>query len=941
MLPKTPVLFVVLLLAGVSAVPAWAQRGTGAIAGKVVDQQGAALPGVTLTLQGSGMPGQQTFTTSIDGTYRFGAVAPGTYTITAELSGFATAQRDDLIVHIGLTVDLDLRMQLAGVQESVTVTGESPTVDLTSNTASVNFGQKLLGAVPLKRDIYDVFKASPGVVADEVGYRATVSAGGTGVRGTGYNFDGVGLNDVSAAYVNVRYFNFSSFDEVEVMTGVMPAEVTNSTGAFINIVTKSGGNKLSGGASAFYANNAMSYGIREDVLALGVKPGSIGVSRNLELPVQLGGPIAKDKAWFFGTFAHLNNDVRRLGFRLAVQNVTEYDEDVFGKITWQMTRKQRLSTSVKNLYTRQPHMDIDIGPTRSPEANYNETVKGPVISFDWHDLLTQKTFLEVRGGRNYRHFTFGFQPDSFTPTRDLALNEFTGSEGTGQEQYRARWQVTTSLSHYGEFAGRHDFKTGFDNVFMNHDFCQSTLDGQSRQLTNGAATFIQFNLNYPGFVCTTRYTYDYGGFVQDNWSITNRITLNLGTRIDHASEIFPAQSFSGLGRYPEVLAEMAPELYGADALTVGRTVLASWPTVSPRVGLTINLPTAKRTALKAGFGSYNEGVYGTNFNFPIGGSTTHRWSDSNNDGLAQPGEFGPPISTSIPARLYPSSSRPHWLDYSIGIERELISNLSAGVRFLYRDNKDIFDNVDIATQAQWIPVTVFDAGPDRVRGTGDDVGPVQAFDLPRAALGTQRVASVNPEGAVRRYKAVEMTANKRLANQWQMYSSLVLSRSTGNYGQSYNGTQNSGVFLNPNARINGSGLLDMDSPVQLKIGGSYNFAHDVIVAANYFGLSGFPYTRTFNTSTDVNGQPLNVGNIMFNAEPLGSRRLPFRNELGLNVQKVFKVRSGASVTLRLDGFNVLNSMPPLTVSGVSGPSFNVYQTYLPPGYYRVGFDFKF
>jgi hypothetical protein len=189
--------------------------------------------------------------------------------------------------------------------------------------------------------------------------------------------------------------------------------------------------------------------------------------------------------------------------------------------------------------------------------------------------------------------------------------------------------------------------------------------------------------------------------------------------------------------------------------------------VSPRLGFTINLPTAKRTALKAGFGSYNEGVYGTNFNFPVGGSTTHRWTDTNGDGLAQPGEFTALISTSIPARLYPQSKRPHWVDYSVGVERELIGGFSASLRFMYRDNKDIFDNVDIATAGQWIPVTVYDAGPDRVRGNADDIGPVQAFDLPRSALGTQRVASINPEGATRHYKALETTATKRLAAMGQ------------------------------------------------------------------------------------------------------------------------------------------------------------------------------
>jgi hypothetical protein len=587
-------------------------------------------------------------------------------------------------------------------------------------------------------------------------------------------------------------------------------------------------------------------------------------------------------------------------------------------------------------------MSFNVEPTRAPEATYYNHGAGPVLSLNWQYFVNQRTFVEVRGGLNSRHVQFEYR-DTATepPTFDYATNENTGSIA-GQQQRRYRYQGTASVSHFRDWGGQHDFKAGFDYVFMHHLFQYHQIEGQTRQLTAGVPTFVVFTSNYPNYVGTWRDTYDYGMFVQDNWSL-NRVTFNLGVRFDRGSEVFPEQHFAARGRWPDVLGAMVPEVYAAQ--NIPRTVLASWPSVSPRLGATIDIPSARKTAVKLGFATYQEGIYGNSWlaSWPGTGSSRHRWNDLNGNLLAEPGEFGPPISVSAPPSIeFPDSDRPYWDEYSIGLEREVMADLSVGARFVLRENKNIFETVDVGTAGHWLPVSIFDGGPDGVRGTADDVGPVQAFDVEPAYVGKQRTVSMNPEGASRRYRALEITADKRLSHNWQMYSSFVVSKSVGNYGQGYAATQSSGVFLDPNARINGYGLLDMDSTYQVKVGGSYDLPYGLVVAGNYFGLSGGTWARRIRVTQTADGRPLNATPVTILAEPRGSRRLPSRREVNANVQKRFRFSgNGGTLTLRIDGYNILNQMAPLSVFDLSGATFGRYQSYAPPGFWRFGAEWTF
>ena len=197
-----------------------AQAQTGSITGTVSDQSEGRLPGTTITLSGAGILSAQTIVSSVSGEYRFPALPPGQYTLTFELQGFNPVERSGVLVSLGGATRIDVVLQPAALAETVVVSGTSPTVDVETSRVGTNFTPQTLQAVPFERDLYDVLKSTPGVVNDNVTYRATSSINGAGPRNTGYAMDGIAMTDPAAAYTGVRHLNFDTVDEVEVMTGV-------------------------------------------------------------------------------------------------------------------------------------------------------------------------------------------------------------------------------------------------------------------------------------------------------------------------------------------------------------------------------------------------------------------------------------------------------------------------------------------------------------------------------------------------------------------------------------------------------------------------------------------------------------------------------------------------------------------------------------------------
>src|SRR3989441_2675569 len=249
--------FVAALIVLSLAAPASAQVQTGSILVKAVDQQGAVMPGVTITISSPVLvSGSMSGVTDAAGTYRFPSLVPGTYTVKLELSGFSTLVREGIVVLVGQTTPLEQALKVATLAETVTVTGQSPTVDTTSANVNVNLSEQLIQGTPGGRDIWALVEAKvPGLVISRpdvggtsAGLQGTFSAPGTNSAQNTSFLNGVNVGDPAAIGAAGFYYDFDAFDDIQVSTGAHDITVPTS-GVFLNMITKTGGSRWNGSST--------------------------------------------------------------------------------------------------------------------------------------------------------------------------------------------------------------------------------------------------------------------------------------------------------------------------------------------------------------------------------------------------------------------------------------------------------------------------------------------------------------------------------------------------------------------------------------------------------------------------------------------------------------------------------------------------------------------
>jgi hypothetical protein len=244
-LKKTSAIVFILLLLLASSLSFSQSRETGAITGKAVDEQGAPLPGVGLTLSGEKLMGTRSTVSDTNGDFRFPALPPGTYSLKAELGGFGTVVQENIRLTTTATLALTITLKPSTVQEQITVIAESPTVDVKSTeTASVTLSSEILRNIPNSQFTSDIVNLAPGVNNDS-------AYGAAAGRGISYQMDGVGVGDPDGGTAWV-FLDYNIVEEAKVMGVGLPAEYGNFTGVIFNIVTRSGGNKFSGHFEAIY-----------------------------------------------------------------------------------------------------------------------------------------------------------------------------------------------------------------------------------------------------------------------------------------------------------------------------------------------------------------------------------------------------------------------------------------------------------------------------------------------------------------------------------------------------------------------------------------------------------------------------------------------------------------------------------------------------------------
>jgi hypothetical protein len=919
---------------------AWAQQ-TGTLSGVVRDAQGAVLPGVTVTASSAALiGGARNTVTGGAGNYQLTGLPPGTYTVSYELTGFSAVKREDVIVQVAQTVRLDVEMSVGTLQETVTVTGESPVVDVSSTVTQTNITKDLYEAIPTGRNPWVMAGLVPGVITGRLDVGGTegmqqynLEAFGSADSQKSFSIDGLKTNwGGGSGGATMQYYGFEMYEEYNMQTASGAAE-SDVSGVYMNMVTKSGGNRIGSDHNVYFMNDALQTTNIDDELRarLGLQPGQQSAAAGNPIKISydwsstLGGPIMRDKAWYFGAIRWWRLDQYQIG-ALNPDGTQGIDDNrirnFMGKGTYQLNQQTRASFMFnRNLKDRFHRREVDFSEDKAtvlqdqPAQNYVAQVNA---------LLGRAMVFDARFGRMWGVFPTRYQRE-VQPTdisiRDVVRNTQVNAATEQSLNPNHRYQANANLNYFRDNLGpgTHDLKAGVQLSWERMAYDRIRNGDYYLELTDGAPTGAQIS-NTP--VNSDHRLDTWGVFLQDRWAV-GRATINYGVRLDGVSAYLPAQSspagsFVGERSFPR------------------RDVFDFGLNAAPRIGLSYDLLGNGRAALKAYYGRFFN-QFGSELaetvNLNARQSVRVTWADLDGDLRLDPGEFTPPAFTSIVPRIDSEMERPYSDEMNIGIDYQLLPNLAVSASYHRRQHRRGLGIVDLARpSSEYSPVQRTYLDPD----TGTQT-PITVYNL-NPALATVRDRVITNVDVLRSdYDGVQFTFNKRMSNRWQLLGGVSL--------QSHQGFNHSGTYTNPG---NTTDLNDptfllnrddssvfIDLPWSFNVSGSYLMMYGIQVSGKYTARAGDPLVRTFQATG------LAQGTQTVWVQPRGDDRTE-------TVTKFVDIRVAKRFTVgitRLEGtidlFNLLNANHVLDQNTATGSTWGRPSRVLAPRIVRFGVTARF
>ena len=938
------------------AATAAAQDFRGRINGVVSDHTGAVLPGVTVTATSPALIQPQVQISGEDGTYRLIALPAGTYTLTFELPGFTTLRREGIRVMINQTLPVDAQLQVATLQETVTVTGESPVVDTSTTTVGTNFTKELLTEIPNARDIWAAMAQAPGLQMSQ--FDVGGSRTGTQTGFLTYGFDDQnqtkleGIDTTEGTSANAGYFDFGSFEEFQIGGAGNSAENFGG-GASMSITVKSGGDRFTGSWYSDWMGDATIGDNVPDAFRTANNRDEDGyfvssalrrgnpTDRQYDVNFNVGGPLWKGRAW--GFYSYRLNDQYRYTLGLDELARSKLSNAYTFKGTFQLPRNNQV---VGFLNKREKLQELrDLGPLVPIEAARYQSSRNYPWKWQWTSVLTSRAFLDVLGGNWYNFFPlrptdeFGFASNVGPSRIDLTTNQRSGYHSAYQDQKRFKPQVYVSLSYFQDgWAGSHDFKFGYDWKRDRRKFFRDQPMDIHYRDRNGLPSEVDLYNTNSESINDVEYN---SVWLQDNWKLNPRLTLNLGLRMEHYVDGWPDQSFAPNGH--PVLAGWTDARYRtfvSPQSVSAREVSRSF-TVSPRAGFAYDLTGDNRTVLKGFYGRYyyNSADTLADGENPVGvAMLRYQFLDGNgNRVLDGPQEIGNFITTVGNAGTLPVDrelERPYSQQFSTHIEREIREGLSGRASFVYNQVRNEWEEVDVLRQSAYtIPFPFVDIGPDGVRGTGDDAS-VQLVTRPAAAP-SQRLWTNPDPGYDSDFYTIEFAANRRMQGNWMLLTSVGYTwldqfHDTVSPTGALDTARNGRVYnWQPNMRRFGDNGKEVSSFWNYKVIGQYVFPYGISASGSWKVQSGRNWGRVTNVALPGAG----AENIRM--EPVTANRAPTVSILDIRAAKKFSIR-GVRLEGMVDVFNALNSGTVVNFSTVTGASFQRVIAILDPRVVRFG-----
>jgi hypothetical protein len=968
----------------------WAQTASGSIYGTVTDESGAVLPGANVTISGATM-GARSTTTGSQGDFRFLNLFPGLYKVQVALTGFTTVNRE-VRAQTGTNVDLVFNLKVATVEETVTVTAETPIVDTKKTGTQTNIGTDELYKVPQARDPWAVLRTVPGVIVDRVnvagnesGQQAGFVAKGSNDDDTQWSIDGVVVTDMAAIGASPTYFDYDAFEEIQYSTGGNDVKLATG-GIALNFVTKRGTNSFHGGGRYFLTHDDFQSSNLPDELESHTlpngspdnrlrRPGPDGflntsddffadkadhIRQISDYGADLGGPIVKDKLWFYGTYGVQDIRITRLIGTPDKTLLKSYNV----KLNWQASQSDNVSAFWFWGRKVKEGRGVGSGLNEQDSLLWNQddqrrdgTPPG-LYKLEWNHIFSPNFFLNAKGG--YYGTGFGLVPRG-DPGEPVLL-DWGGGVGSGPWiDYRTlRPQTVANVDgNYFKTAmgGNHEFKFGFGYRHVEVD-SNSIYGGDARIVGNDFGGGVAYAQVFRDRVA--KYESNYTSVYLSDTFTKDRLTLNLGLRYDHQTSNNVPSSADANPFIPDQLPALDFD---------GSGIGAQWDNISPRLGLTYALNESRKTVVRASYSKYasqistGDGTYDN----PIGSASylAYFWNDSNGDRAVQTSEIlldqgvqyygaidpANPTATTSPNRIDEDYKAPTDHEFVAGIDQELAPNLAISAAYTWRKSNDISwqprNDTLTSDYAQLAPVT-----RDTVLGsfTGIPFG--------RTKLVPGRIITNRPDRTYD-FQGVEASIIKRLSNKWMGRVAVSWNDWTENFdggvagnagvqsptrtqAVTFGGGVNSGPLVDGGqvaVLSGGSGkgnVIYSSVKWQLTANALVQLGWDMELAGALFARQGNPRPTYITVSIPADGST----NVM--AEALvDDRRYADIWNVDFRLAKNIKI-GGATAVLSAELFNAFNSGTEIQRTRNAASSvFNRLDEILSPRVARFGLRFQF
>jgi len=956
----------VLIVVAFACLALWpaAARAQSAIAGVARDSSGAVLPGVTVEVASDALIEKvRSVTTDGQGQFKIVDLRPGVYSVTFSLPGFSTFKRDAVELPTNFTATINGEMKVGALEETISVSGASPVVDVQSAVQQVVLNRQVLDSVPTGRSIPSLGALLPGarLALPDVGgtsgmQNRDLTVHGSDGRDTTFQVDGMILNGIEGDGSVQSYFNDMMFEEISYQTSAINAEVS-AGGVRANMIPKDGGNLFKGTAFFSAGNSSFQSDNSKDAKAQGLAAPD-ALNKVWDVNVAEGGPIKKDRLWFFasyrdwGVYQYIANSF----FKNGDQTIDDANlKSGMVRLTAQLGPKNKVSGYLDRIRKFRGHENAapagyaiagEATDIRAPKQYYTSEVK-------WTSMVSSRLLIESGFAINNESYSLTPQDASLdvTPRRDTILQTAYGAYDGGIYYREPIRKFAMASASY--VTGSHAFKAGIQYGFgyfwrqrrETTDLIQLYRSGVPAQvIIHNTPQDSRADMNA-----------DQGIFVQDSWTL-GRFTINPGVRFEHFNSSTPDRSVAP-GRF--VPARTFPTVEN----------LPNWNDVSPRFGAAWDVQGNGKTAVKFGIGKYVRAYssgYAEAYDPNFYSSATLTWTDLNGDDTAQ-GTLGYlPNGTRVPC-VYrtagceidfstlassfgvkpsqnpaPGLERPFQIETNVSVQRELIPGSSVTVSYFRRDyKKNVWSDNLLINPSDY---TLYNL-PDP-RGNGQTV-PI--YNLNPAKASSVDLLDQNSSSNYRKYSGVDVSVNSRMKGL-TMFGGVSVGHQVANTCQ----VEDANLL-----RFCDQAALDIPQYVQIKLSGSYTLPWALQVSGSFQSYNGDARNASpdglivaedpslrINWSVDrptfktLTGATLTQSTVIIPLDPPGTKVLDRQNQLDVRFKRTFKV-GGVALEAQADAYNAFNTGVVLTRVQTLGVALDRPATILQGRLFRLGMQVKF